>query len=78
MPVKDNVSITVPQEWDGRAVHIRIIDIHGRVVMSATTDASSGVGTSPVSIPIDLSNGLYAVECMVGGEAARSVIVVEK
>ncbi|MBK7412728.1 MAG: hypothetical protein IPI29_09270 [Ignavibacteria bacterium] len=78
MPVKNNISITVPHEWDGLPMRMRIVDMQGRVVMSVSEGYVS-VGTSgPLSIPIDLSNGLYAVECVVGGESARTVVVVER
>jgi hypothetical protein len=74
-PVVDELKITVPAKWQGKAISFEIYNINGLAVKRISNNAS-GI-TQSVNVH-DLSPGLYIVKVKSGLESATAHIVKSK
>lgn len=71
-PVSNEVSITIPNNWQGKKVVYELVNANGQIVRK--TEAASGSQTESVNVS-SLSRGFYMVKVSCNGETAQQKIV---
>jgi Secretion system C-terminal sorting domain len=71
-PAVNQLTINLPQGWQGQKVKLEMFDVSGKLTKSV--DMASATTTTSISVS-DLGKGLYVVKASMGGESAHQRII---